>query len=50
MEEDSTQLVLTLPVEKDQTLLVAGALLLAFALGAVYGVIRFKRELRGKRT
>ena len=50
MEEDSTQLVLTLPVEKDQTLLVAGALLLAFALGALYGVIRFKRELRGKRT
>ena len=48
MEPDSAQLVLTPPEHPDRTLWIAGIALGAFALGAAYELLRYRRLKRGK--
>ncbi|MGN0968740.1 MAG: Ig-like domain-containing protein [Oscillospiraceae bacterium] len=49
MDEDTEQLVLTVPDRVSPALLTAAVLFLAFLLGGAYEIIRFKRLLRGTR-
>jgi len=49
MDEDSEQLVVTLPEKEDHAGLVAGASAAALAVGFGWEILRFKRLLRGKR-
>ena len=55
MEPDSAQLVLTPPEHPEYTLWIAGIALGAFALGAAYELLRYRRllygaERRGRRS